>query len=84
MAIAALVVHVDPVFHAGLCAHLAADPTCLLGEPSILSAGVLLPLAVADADAASGEARFEELRHLPGVLAVDVVMIDHSDEIEVG
>jgi hypothetical protein len=80
MAIAALVVHADLASAVALTRTLADDPTAAVGEAQVLPAGVLLPVAIASLDAEEGEARYEELRAHPGVLAVDVVMIDFSDE----
>jgi hypothetical protein len=80
MAIAALVLHVDPAAATRLHAQLAGEPALTVGEPQFAPAGVLLPVVAESADAGSGEALFEALRARDGVRFVDVVMVDFSDE----
>ncbi len=76
MAIAALVLHLDPASVDSTVERLSCHPALTLGA----RAGLLLPVAVESADAASGTALFEELEGTPGVAFVSVVMVDFSDE----
>ena len=75
----------------GLCVHLTEDvnqsqraialmrqrESITLGKPH----GQRLPAVVESADRADAEANLEWLRHLPGVLHVDVVFV-HFDEAD--
>jgi hypothetical protein len=76
MAVAALILHLDPA-HAGTTVQrLARHPALSVGAPQ----GLLLPVAAESPDARGGRALFEELEATPGVVFVDVVMVDFSDE----
>jgi hypothetical protein len=57
---------------------LAPDPRLILGAP----VGGRLPVVATTATSREGAELIAELEATPGVLAVDVVMIDFSDEEE--
>lgn len=76
MAIAALVVQLQTETAGRAIARLSAHPALTLGARQ----GLLVPLTAESPDARSGAALFDELRDVPGVLLVHVVMVDTSDE----
>lgn len=76
MTISALVLTLDQQTIEPTLARLNADPRLELGERR----GVRLPVVAETIDCRAGRRLFEQLRDIPGVDFVDVVMVDFSEE----
>lgn len=78
MTISALVVTLDPEAPARALAVLAADPRLILGN----AIDCRLPVCAETTSAREGAALVDDLLRVTGVLSVDVVCIDFSEEME--
>lgn len=76
MAIAALVVQLETETADRTVLRLAAHPALTVGTRQ----GLLVPITAESINARDGAALFDELREVPGVSLVHVVMVDTSDE----
>lgn len=78
MPIGGLVVTLDPDPARRALAHgaLASDPRLTLGE----ARGDRLPVVAETATLDEGEALFRQVSEVPGVIFVDVVSVDFSDQ----